>query len=78
MLVPVENLGERPTRVIDRPPQRYVRSTALSEFVDQISGAEVLILDEPTSALDLKNQVVVLDWIHRLSHTDVLSRCHLG
>lgn len=32
-----------------------------------VSEAEILILDEPTSALDLKNQVVVLDWIKRLS-----------
>ena len=32
------------------------------------SEAEILILDEPTSALDLKNQIVVLDWITRLSH----------
>ena len=32
-----------------------------------VSAAEILILDEPTSALDLKNQIVVLDWIGRLS-----------
>jgi iron complex transport system ATP-binding protein len=32
-----------------------------------VSEAEILILDEPTSALDLKNQIVVLDWINRLS-----------
>jgi iron complex transport system ATP-binding protein len=35
--------------------------------------AEVLILDEPTSALDLRNQVLVLDWIARLSHQDGLT-----
>jgi iron complex transport system ATP-binding protein len=35
-----------------------------------VSKADILILDEPTSALDLKNQVVVLDWITRLSHQD--------
>jgi iron complex transport system ATP-binding protein len=33
-----------------------------------VSEADILILDEPTSALDLKNQVLVLDWITRLSH----------
>lgn len=38
-----------------------------------VSEAEVLILDEPTSALDLKNQIVVLDWITRLSHQDGLT-----
>jgi iron complex transport system ATP-binding protein len=38
-----------------------------------VSEAEILILDEPTSALDLKNQIVVLDWITRLSHQDGLT-----
>jgi iron complex transport system ATP-binding protein len=38
-----------------------------------VSEAEILILDEPTSALDLKNQIVVLDWIARLSHQDGLT-----
>lgn len=38
-----------------------------------VSEAEILILDEPTSALDLKNQIVVLDWISRLSHQDGLT-----
>ncbi|MDR3763677.1 MAG: ABC transporter ATP-binding protein [Acidobacteriota bacterium] len=38
-----------------------------------VSDAEILILDEPTSALDLKNQIVVLDWITRLSHQDGLT-----
>jgi len=38
-----------------------------------VSEAEILILDEPTSALDLKNQIVVLDWITRLSHRDGLT-----
>jgi iron complex transport system ATP-binding protein len=38
-----------------------------------VSEAEILILDEPTSALDLKNQIVVLDWITRLSHHDGLT-----
>jgi iron complex transport system ATP-binding protein len=37
------------------------------------SEAEILILDEPTSALDLKNQILVLDWITRLSHQDGLT-----
>lgn len=38
-----------------------------------VSEADILILDEPTSALDLKNQIVVLDWINRLSHQDGLT-----
>jgi iron complex transport system ATP-binding protein len=38
-----------------------------------VSEAEILILDEPTSALDLKNQIVVLDWLIRLSHQDGLT-----
>ena len=38
-----------------------------------VSEANIIILDEPTSALDLKNQVVVLDWITRLSHQDGLT-----
>lgn len=38
-----------------------------------VSEADILILDEPTSALDLKNQIVVLDWITRLSHQDGLT-----
>ena len=38
-----------------------------------VSEAEILILDEPTSALDLRNQIVVLDWITRLSHQDGLT-----
>jgi iron complex transport system ATP-binding protein len=38
-----------------------------------VSEAEILILDEPTSALDLKNQILVLDWITRLSHQDGLT-----
>ncbi len=38
-----------------------------------VSEAEILILDEPTSALDLKNQIVVLDWITRLSYQDGLT-----
>jgi iron complex transport system ATP-binding protein len=38
-----------------------------------VSEAEILILDEPTSALDLKNQIIVLDWITRLSHQDGLT-----
>ena len=33
-----------------------------------VSEAEILILDEPTSALDLKNQILILEWIVRLSH----------
>jgi iron complex transport system ATP-binding protein len=32
-----------------------------------VADAEILILDEPTSALDLKNQILILDWIARLS-----------
>ncbi len=32
-----------------------------------VAEAEILILDEPTSALDLKNQIMILDWISRLS-----------
>jgi iron complex transport system ATP-binding protein len=38
-----------------------------------VSEAQILILDEPTSALDLKNQLVVLDWMTRLSHQDGLT-----
>ncbi len=38
-----------------------------------VSEAEILILDEPTSALDLKNQIVVLDWMTRLSYQDGLT-----
>ncbi len=38
-----------------------------------VSEADILVLDEPTSALDLKNQIVVLDWITRLSHQDGLT-----
>ncbi len=38
-----------------------------------VSEAEILILDEPTSALDLKNQILILDWIVRLSHQDGLT-----
>jgi iron complex transport system ATP-binding protein len=38
-----------------------------------VSEAEILILDEPTSALDLKNQMLILDWITRLSHQDGLT-----
>jgi iron complex transport system ATP-binding protein len=32
-----------------------------------VANAQILILEEPTSALDLKNQIVILDWIARLS-----------
>lgn len=32
-----------------------------------VAEADILILDEPAAALDLKNQAVVLDWIHRLA-----------
>jgi len=38
-----------------------------------VSEAQVLILDEPTSALDLKNQVLILNWIQRLSRQDGLT-----
>ncbi len=38
-----------------------------------VAEANVLLLDEPTSALDLKNQVLVLDWIGRLSREDGLT-----
>jgi iron complex transport system ATP-binding protein len=38
-----------------------------------VSEAAILVLDEPTSALDLKNQMVVLDWLTRLSHEDGLT-----
>ena len=38
-----------------------------------VSEADILILDEPTSSLDLKNQILVLDWITRLSHDDGLT-----
>ncbi|MFB0710988.1 ABC transporter ATP-binding protein [Buttiauxella noackiae] len=38
-----------------------------------VGGADILILDEPTSALDLKNQGVVLDWIHTLARQEGLT-----
>jgi iron complex transport system ATP-binding protein len=38
-----------------------------------VSEAEILILDEPTSALDLKNQILILEWIVRLSHQEGLT-----
>jgi iron complex transport system ATP-binding protein len=38
-----------------------------------VSEADILILDEPTSSLDLKNQILVLDWITRLSRQDGLT-----
>lgn len=38
-----------------------------------VSEARIMILDEPTSALDLKNQILVLDWMTRLSHQDGLT-----
>ncbi|MDR3569019.1 MAG: ABC transporter ATP-binding protein [Syntrophobacteraceae bacterium] len=38
-----------------------------------VSEADILILDEPTSALDLRNQGVILDWIHRLSREEGLT-----
>jgi iron complex transport system ATP-binding protein len=38
-----------------------------------VSEADILILDEPTSALDLKNQMLVLEWMTQLCHTDGLT-----
>jgi iron complex transport system ATP-binding protein len=38
-----------------------------------VSEANILVLDEPTSASDLKNQILILDWIARLSHDDGLT-----
>ncbi|GAB1715051.1 MAG: ABC transporter [Nitrobacter sp.] len=38
-----------------------------------VAEADILVLDEPTSALDLKNQVLILDWIDRLSHEQGLT-----
>jgi iron complex transport system ATP-binding protein len=38
-----------------------------------VSEAEILILDKPTSALDLRNQILVLEWITRLSPQDGLT-----
>jgi iron complex transport system ATP-binding protein len=38
-----------------------------------VAEADILVLDEPTSALDLKNQVLILDWIDRLSHQQGLT-----
>jgi iron complex transport system ATP-binding protein len=38
-----------------------------------VSEPDILILDEPTSSLDLKNQILVLDWIARLSRRDGLT-----
>ena len=38
-----------------------------------VSEAKILVLDEPTSALDLKNQIMALDWITRLSYEDGLT-----
>lgn len=38
-----------------------------------VAEAPIVVLDEPTSALDLKNQVLILDWISRLSHEQGLT-----
>jgi iron complex transport system ATP-binding protein len=38
-----------------------------------VAEADILVLDEPTSALDMKNQALVLSWIHRLSKEDGLT-----
>jgi iron complex transport system ATP-binding protein len=38
-----------------------------------VAQADILILDEPTASLDLKHQVLVLDWILRLSREDGLT-----
>ncbi|ATB70075.1 putative ABC transporter ATP-binding protein [Sulfurospirillum diekertiae] len=38
-----------------------------------VAEADILILDEPTSALDMKNQALVLSWMHRLSKEDGLT-----
>jgi iron complex transport system ATP-binding protein len=38
-----------------------------------VAEADILILDEPTSALDLKNQIVLMEWIAKLSSEDGLT-----
>lgn len=38
-----------------------------------VAEVDILVLDEPTSALDLKDQVLILDWIDRLSHEQGLT-----
>lgn len=38
-----------------------------------VAQAQILILDEPTASLDLKHQVIILDWIMRLSREDGLT-----
>lgn len=38
-----------------------------------MAEVDILVLDEPTSALDLKDQVLILDWIDRLSHEQGLT-----
>jgi iron complex transport system ATP-binding protein len=38
-----------------------------------VAEADIIILDEPTSALDLKNQALILKWIHKLSHEEGLT-----
>jgi iron complex transport system ATP-binding protein len=49
------------------------RGSGRSSTLALVSEAGILILDEPTSALDLKNHMVVLDWMYRLSHQDGLT-----
>jgi iron complex transport system ATP-binding protein len=49
------------------------RGSGRSSTLALVSEADILILDEPTSALDLKNQLIVLDWMTRLSHQDGLT-----
>ncbi len=38
-----------------------------------VSDAQILVLDEPTSALDLKNQEMILQWIHKLSREEKMT-----
>ncbi|MGE4472651.1 MAG: ABC transporter ATP-binding protein [Sulfuricurvum sp.] len=38
-----------------------------------VAEADIIILDEPTSALDLKNQELILRWIHKLSREEGLT-----
>lgn len=38
-----------------------------------VAEARIMVLDEPTSALDLRNQALVLQWIHRLAQEEGLT-----
>lgn len=64
----LEELAERPfSDLSGGQRQLVIIARAL------VAEAQILILDEPTSALDLKNQELILQWIHRLSKEEGLT-----